>query len=163
MPAEIDSFLMPRVHSGKRFGGAGVHRQHLHDCLTFIPTPSLQCVALLAKFQLKCHEMFAHQAMRYGNEKIGTCFAFVSYVRLISRLSLSLEGDLEPIETTCGDARGMGGLYGFILVTRICKKMWCTWWILVVFGCFSGNQGGNGKIIISRGPWGLTYLGYFQL
>ena len=73
VPAEIDSFLMPRVHSGKRFGGAGVHRQHLHDCLTFIPTPSLQCVALLAKFQLKCHEMFAHQAMRYGNEKIGTC------------------------------------------------------------------------------------------
>ena len=56
-----------------------------------------------------------------------------------------------------------GGLYGFILVTRICKKMWCTWWVLVVFGCFSGNQGGNGKIIISRGPWGLTYLGYFQL
>lgn len=64
----------------------------------------MQCVALLAKFQLKCHEMFAYQAMRYGNEKICKSFAFVSYVILISRLSLSLEGDLEQIETTCGDA-----------------------------------------------------------
>lgn len=108
VPAEIDSLLMPRVHSGKRFGVACVHGQHLHDCLTFIPTPSMRCVALLTKFQLKCHEMFAYQAMRYGNEKICKSFAFVSYVIWISRLSLSLEGDLEQIETTCGDARGMG-------------------------------------------------------
>ncbi len=171
----IHCWCQVRVDSGKRFGVAWVHRQHLHDCLTFMPTPSMQCVALLT-FQLKCREMSAYQrqAMGRGWEDLQVfCMCILIchitytmpwYVTFISQLRclLSLEGDLEQIETTRRDAQSLTMRsdhetlqgWGFLLWQEHAKRWGAPggvplfpWW---GFGCVSGNRDGNGNILASR-------------
>ena len=98
-----------------------------------------------------------------GMKRFASLLHFVSNVILISRLSLSLEGDLEQIETTCGDARGMGVYMVLSLWQGYAKRCGVpggSWWCLVAF---QETKVAMEKSSSLGARGGLTYLGYFQL